>query len=344
MPQKASKPVKAKLYTVSDPLDRPVDELIKGQRSVEVQFNPTSLKVSLSNSLKENESSGNTRAAQYVDKSSSSLTVELTFDTSDFPPKEADVRLKTRKIADTFMAPGKEKKGTKPPPPKRCLFQWGSFAFVGIMESFDETLDFFSPEGIPLRATVALKLSESRFQFRSKEAKTAARNTPKLSSPAPDAPVSQVAGESGQNESDWRDTALFNGVESPRLPSMSALAVPQLSAGASLSGGVGITGGAGITTVSGGLSASVSAKLTPPSFKFGASASLGTGISGAFSTSSMPSAGLSAGAIGTGGATLRGSASASASATTSASASASGSTTATTSASASASASSVGFD
>lgn len=293
------RPVRAKLYTVSEPLDRPVEQLIEGEQSVDVQFNPSTLKVSLSNSLKENERSGNSRASQYIDKSSSSLTVELTFDTSDFPlesveegsSRAVDVRSKTRSIAETFMAPEGEEEEQQAP--RRCLFQWGSFAFVGIMESFDETLEFFSPEGTPLRAVVALKLSESRFQFRSQEAADASRETPNLSSSAPDSPVAKTAAEQGKSEKDWRDTAMFNGIEAPRLPSASGLAVPKLSAGAGLSASASMGGGA-------------APKLTPPAFKFGASASLGTGISGAFASNTRHSGPcISAGSLISGGASLR---------------------------------------
>src|SRR5262245_58932695 len=115
-------PVKAKLYTVTEPLDRPVAELIEeadacesegGAQAITVDFNPSTLKVSLSNTLGENKKEGNSRAAQYIDKSSSSLTVELIFDTSDYDvdkpggpdPNATDVRLRARKIARTFMKP-----------------------------------------------------------------------------------------------------------------------------------------------------------------------------------------------------------------------------------------------
>ena len=84
--QKSDDPGKAKLYTVNGPLDNPV----KGE-AIDIQFNPNSLKVTLANSLKENERSGNTRAAQYIDKSSSSLTVELIFDTTlDYITKDSE--------------------------------------------------------------------------------------------------------------------------------------------------------------------------------------------------------------------------------------------------------------
>ncbi len=260
-----SRPVKARLYTVSDPIDRPVSELIQGESSVEVQFNPASLKVALSNSLKENERSGNTRAAQYVDSSSSNLTVELIFDTtmevSD--GQFTDVRSRTGQIANTFMAPDENE--SDQPAPKRCLFQWGAFAFVGIMESFDETLDFFSAEGTPLRATVSIKLTESRFQFRTAEAQTAEQTTPQISPIPPDTPITSAAGNNAKKSRNWRDNAMFNGIESPRLSGALSISTPKLS-----------------------LNASVGA-CASGSFSFGASSSLGTGVTGAFNVGSSAS-------------------------------------------------------
>lgn len=306
--------------------------------AIDVQFNPSSLKVSLSNTLKENARNGNSRSAQFVDKSSSNLTIELIFDTtyieapggagqgsgqtasssgSNSSSKKAieqgsDVRLETKKIADTFIKPVED--GKKMKAPKRCLFQWGAFEFLGLVQSFDETLDFFSPEGRPLRATVSLKLSEDRYQFRNRAVEQAARTTPSLSSTGagPQGGSGQTAapvpGTSGEGVGNWRDTSLFNGIESPRMPSLSVVAVPSVSLSASMgvSAGIGLGLGAGVN-ISGGISANVSASLSAsvnvgtssvnnagvtkaapavpspsPAFKFGNSASLGTGIEGAF--------------------------------------------------------------
>ena len=92
-----SEPTKAKLFPVEGPAG-------KGDpaTAIDVQFNPTTLKVSLSNSLKANEKSENTSAAQYVDKSASSLTVELLFDTSI---EDEDVRAHAlRLVSDPLEA------------------------------------------------------------------------------------------------------------------------------------------------------------------------------------------------------------------------------------------------
>lgn len=335
-------PEHAKLIPVSGANDQPeMDE------AVEVQFNPSTLKVSLSNTLKENPRGGNSRSAQFVDKSSSSLTVELIFDTTYIDSqteqiyedraqaegREAeavtagtDVRLLTKRIAEKFCKPIGS--GQRMHAPKRCLFQWGAFEFLGMVQSFDETLDFFSPEGRPLRATVGLKLSEDRYQFRNREVDQAARETPTLTSTGnrgqedeeggPNQDTPPVQSGTAEQQRNWRDTALYNGVESPRMPTASALAVPNVSVGASVgfSAGIGMKASVSASVsdkagVGAGLVGSAKIQRTPPAFRFGASSSLGTGIEGAFVTGKA-GAGLSAGGLVSGGAQLRGSASASA--------------------------------
>lgn len=266
-------PERGKLIPVSGNNNTPDME-----NAVDVQFNPVSLKVTLSNTLKENQRGGNSRAAQFVDKSSSTLAVELLFDTTYIDAGEgeaqntieqgSDVRDQTKKIAERFIQPVEA--GEQMEAPKRCLFQWGSFEFVGMVENYEETLDYFSKEGRPLRAKVVLRLKEDRYQFRQRSDGVAAaqQDTPTLSPTGNgDDGTSQntnpvPGGSKGSNN--WRDTALYNGIENPRLPSASILAVPKVGLGASLN-----VGGSG----------SVSAQ---PSFSFGASANLGTKIEGAF--------------------------------------------------------------
>jgi hypothetical protein len=336
---------RAVLFPVSGNNDEP-----NQSKKITVQFNPTTLKVSLSNTLSApKKGAQNSRAAQYVDKSSATLTVELVFDTtyveaasqgasagdqlgssggSGQIKEGSDVRDQTRKIAETFMKPTKS--GDKMLAPSRMLFQWGTFEFVGMVQSFDETLDFFSPEGRPLRASVSLKLSEDAYQFRQNSKAKAAKPTPALALTG--APGNGTGGhgtiakdmaprknkEGGRpvpggskGSGNWRDSALFNGIETPRLPSVPALALPAvgLSSAIGLSGAIG-TGRGGVAPISGAQPATASgtaagshgtatAAVTPP-FRYGNSASLGTGIPGAFAPeldSGLPASSLQAGSL-----------------------------------------------
>jgi hypothetical protein len=299
-------PEHAKLIPVTGTNDQP-----DMANAVEVQFNPATLRVSLSNTLRANPRSGGSRSAQYVDKSSSTLAVELIFDTTYIDTEAeqiyqrraqeqgrgleavqagSDVRLLTKRIAERFIQPVGS--GEQMQAPKRCLFQWGAFEFIGLVQSFDETLDFFSPEGRPLRATVTLRLSEDRFQFRNRDVAQAERQTPTLTTTgaqgaAGTAPAGDTLQSMPNQPGHWQDVALYNGVENPRSPVAGSLAIPSFSARSSLSGGL----GAGVN---------LSARITAPAFKFGASASLGTSIEGAFNVSGAAT-GLTAGAIIRGG-------------------------------------------
>lgn len=267
--------------------------------AVEVQFNPTSLRVGLSNTLSTGDQQSSENAAQYVSSSSSSLSIELIFDTTlpdGYVDEQSspDVRLLTRKIADRFLKPGDaiddETENRKVP--SRCLFQWGAFEFVGLVEKFDETLDFFSPEGVPLRATVSLSLKEDSYQFRNRDADRVQRGMPKLSGtgsssqPGSEASTRPIVGTDENGKDNWRDTALFNGVENPRLPAASEIATPSQSPAGQL-----------------GLGGNRSRSATPdsmnsasPAFHYGNSSSLGSAIEGAFDHSlrGRPTAGLSA--------------------------------------------------
>lgn len=259
-------------------------------RALTVHFNPASLKVSLSNSVKADAKAKGERSTstQFVEKSSSTLTFELVFDTTvpdgGDPGAGAptDVRLKTREIAELFLKPGEAGSGGVPAP-ARCQFRWGSFSFVGMVSSYGETLDFFAPEGIPLRATLALTLSEDKYQFAVDESvRAAARATPAFQPAAADAPVAKSLQDAGRKPEDWRAVALFNGLESPRFSAELGLSLP--GAELSASAGFGASASAGVSASrSAGLSAGASLSAAVPA-SFGASASLGTTIDGAFST------------------------------------------------------------
>ena len=190
-----------------------------------VQFNPESLKVGLSNSIRaDSGSKAASSGVQFIDKSESTLRVTLVFDTSVAREPTAqmsnikhkansDVRLLTSAIASEFMQPQSSDEGLTAP--KVCRFQWGAFAFVGMLTRFDESLDFFSPEGIPLRATLALSFKENRYQFETLDVKEATRDKPNFFK-ASDKGVAQSLADNGKDPRDWRLTALLNAIENPR--------------------------------------------------------------------------------------------------------------------------------
>lgn len=198
----------------------------------DVQFNPATLRVSLSNTLKaDSRGASQPAAAQFVDKSESSLTVELLFDTTTErggAQANSDVRKLTQKIAETFMKPV-DAGGRQPKAPQRCRFQWGSFQFTGMISSYGETLDYFAPEGVPLRATLALTLKEDRYQFDFTEGFagiTEPRNQPTFVSGGPGVTADQASQAAGKSPRDWRSVADANGAENPRQMTGDSIAIP----------------------------------------------------------------------------------------------------------------------
>lgn len=247
-------------------LDADFKNEINSDKNCKVQFNPESLKVSFANQVATPSGAGDqkgTPARQFVGAGTTKLALTLWFDVSQPLPegqqKEQDVRKLTAKVA-YFITPKAE--GTKFVPPA-VRFIWGSFQFDGIMESMEESLEFFSNDGRPLRANISLSLTQQKiteFTFRA----TAGPGSPATAGTRPlaQAPagsnLQNMADKQGQGDN-WQSIASANGIENPRMLAPGQLI--DMSAGVD----VGISFGAG-----GSVGANVS---------IGGGASLETGVS-----------------------------------------------------------------
>jgi hypothetical protein len=262
-------------------LDAEFKNEINPEKTAKVQFNPESLKVSFANQIATPAGAGDqkgTPARQFVGAGTTKLVLQLWFDVTQPMPEgqtaENDVRKLTQKVA-YFITPVQEGKNYVPP---SVRFIWGSFQFDGLMESLEESLEFFSAEGRPLRASMTLNLSQQKItEFTIKD--VAASNAPTpgtrpLTEAPKDKSLPELADSQGKGD-DWQSIAAANNIENPRMLEPGQLL--DMNAGVSIGGSF----GAG---VSGSFGASVS---------FGASSSLGaSGASVSFGAS--PSSSLSA--------------------------------------------------
>lgn len=236
--------------------------------SITVHFNPASLQLQLSNELKDNK---NNERKQYVAKTTAKLTMELLFDTTD---TGIDVTATTKKI-QAFLAPPlpESEKARKNIPPPLVLFEWGTLRFKGIIESYKETIDFFSAEGVPLRSSVNLTLSRqdqvfdeapasNNDQTRDTDASSPADLANKTNSPAA---TRELAAANGQENIRFGDGSPMRVNPQVQLKPPAAFAQAGASGGLQLGGGggldlggaaeagLGLTGGADLSA-SGGLS------------------------------------------------------------------------------------------
>lgn len=230
-----------------------------------VDFNPASLDYTITI----NTQGEGGQAQQAGGVASAKLNFELLFDTTDTGD---DVRTKTNKV-EIMLRPQAGKGGKNAPrsAPPMVTFEWGAFKFVGVVDSFKQTMDFFGPEGLPLRAAVSLSMSQPNYNFDQQGATDSNGNpiTSPVNAPliVPDGSPSQLATDAGDPDA-ARSIASANGLESLRA-----------SAGGEISVGGGISIGAAASFSAG---ASANAGLGAD-IGFGASAGAGFSIGGALS-------------------------------------------------------------
>ena len=201
-------------------------------RQLKVQFNPETLKVTFSNQIKSGGQAGGS-AIQFSGRGTTKLSFDLWFDVTD-PNFEnlddkykdnkkkafTDVRRITKQVSDFMKV---TKKGTKPniryvPPGVRFL--WGTFLFEGVMDSINETIEFFSEEGKPLRASVAVSLTKQEVdvKFWEQGERGGSGGTPgtePMEAARQNEPIQHTAARRGC-VAQWQADALSNNIENPR--------------------------------------------------------------------------------------------------------------------------------
>jgi hypothetical protein len=210
-------------------LDANFEREIERDTWAKVQFNPETLKVSFANQVATPSGSGDQNGSPsrlFVGAGTTKLALLLWFDVTAEQAEDAvdDVRKLTQKVA-YFITPRPDPGDARKFVPPAVRFVWGSFQFDGIMESLEESLEFFSPEGKPLRASVSFTLTQqkiTRFVFR--DTAPPGLNTPG-GAPAGTRPLVQapkgasvagLAAEQGKAAA-WQGIAAANGIENPRL-------------------------------------------------------------------------------------------------------------------------------
>lgn len=217
-----------------------------GAKEVTVQFNPDTLKVAFANQVVEpkgGDQSGGNKGQQFVGAGTTKLTLTLWFDVTAMTQNPVDdVRRLTKEVI-YFMTPQPTAKDPKQFIPPAVRFSWGSFLFDGIVDGLEESLEFFSPEGRPLRASIGLSLSQKNIlavQF-GKAAETKG-NKPLSPAKSGDS-IQSLAGDKGKNGG-WQGIAAANGIEDPLRLKPGQLI--DLNASAAVGGGFGVSAGASI--------------------------------------------------------------------------------------------------
>ncbi len=266
---------------------------------VAVHFNPASLQYTVANTLKE-EGQGAAKK-QYVSQTTAKLTMDLVFDTTQ---SGQDVRGAATPAEGQAAGTDQMAKLLKPHGPSGkqvpplVEFSWGAYRFTGMVESYKETLDYFSADGVPLRAGINLTLSSQEVSFDSAHNPNASVDSAPASGEAMTVPTSTGPGGGAAGLANSlgdpraaRAIATANGSASLRFSGGAQMAVAAsagvtlsaaaaFSTGASVGAGLSIGGGAGIGAGAGvGFGASAGASAGA-GFGVGASAGASFGAGG----------------------------------------------------------------
>jgi hypothetical protein len=223
-------------------------------KPVDVQFNPETLKVSFSNQIVPPPPPGGDEAAgktgrkaadqaagngghQFVGAGTTKLTLTLWFDVTAMTEAPLDdVRRLTADVIH-FITPKKSKIDPTKLAPPGLRFSWGSFLFDGMVETLEETLEFFSPAGKPLRAQVALTVSQQKILVASFAGNGRLGKRPGQHPFTPARAGDSLAGLAAANGKggDWQGIAAANGIEDPLRLNAGALIDLNLGGAAGLS-------------------------------------------------------------------------------------------------------------
>jgi hypothetical protein len=222
-------------------LDLGTGDKKSGGKEVSVQFNPEALKVTYANQIVPPAGGGDQNGSagmQFVGAGTTKLALTVWFDVTALEDGEStknDVRALTEEVA-FFITP--QENDDSPPKfiPPGVRFSWGTFQFDGLMDSMEESLEYFSNDGRPLRASVAFGLSQQKIQFmRGRDASGGKRPPPPPNAPAGapgqgrqgagSNPLTQApSGASFQGLADgaglgarWQEVAAANGIVNPRV-------------------------------------------------------------------------------------------------------------------------------
>ncbi|HEV7745442.1 MAG TPA: hypothetical protein VGO56_10640 [Pyrinomonadaceae bacterium] len=121
-----------------------------------VQFNPTTLRLTLANRVEGGDSLGK-EVRQNLGPSSTTLACDLVFDTADEGTSSdpVSVRDKTKQL-ERFLVP--KGTGEQQGAPPRIQFTWGDLIVEGVVDSLTVDFDHFAANGAPLRAKVSLSI------------------------------------------------------------------------------------------------------------------------------------------------------------------------------------------
>lgn len=190
---------------------------------IPVCFNPTQYRIEKGNTFAEIPIPGlEAPPIQFIRGNTERLSLDLLVDTTD---TLLDVRIRYTDQLRALLDVQSELHA-----PAIVRFIWDRQIFRGVIETLSITYVLFSPEGVPLRAQLALALKEYRpVEEQVKEMKTSSPDVDKAYTVRRGDTLSSVAEAAYGDASQWRAIANANEIDDPRrIEPGRVLRVPRL--------------------------------------------------------------------------------------------------------------------
>lgn len=214
----------------------------KGEK-IDAQLNPTNLGFGKTAQFAEIAIPGlDSPVLQFIRGGTETITFELFFDTTENGMGEK-AKSVTEEV-DKFYQLVKQDKDTHAPP--ICRFSWGEppaqtgshskdkeisyapFWFTGVVESIDRKFELFSPEGVPLRARLTVKMREYK-TIEHMVAELQSADLTKAHVLKRRERLDQISASEYNTPSEWRRIAEENNLDNPRLiPPGTILKIPPM--------------------------------------------------------------------------------------------------------------------
>jgi hypothetical protein len=197
-------------------------------------FNPAEISVSRSNSWTGDSLAGQgVPKLRYTGASSGTLSLNLTFDTTDTGDPVTNYTGKVLALMDVDPSlPGSDEQSNNGRPPY-VVFHWGNVhSFKAVVSSLNLQFTYFSSTGVPLRAKVSLSLTqyEESQAFGPQNPTSGTPNPHRVHRVQPGETLDRISAKYYGDSTRWRQIASANGITDPlALRNGSLLSIPRMT-------------------------------------------------------------------------------------------------------------------
>lgn len=200
-------------------------DLSKTLYEIPILFNPESYSITNGASLQGERQSKNTKTKNASSKDNTSVVMNISrrtlsftlfYDTYNLNQKKdgyKSVRSYTKLITDLINHPVGCTDKTTNRVLNICQFSWGEFIFTGVFTSIDEKYEMFTNDGIPVRASLTVKMTE--YVDNVSDVKEVVEIDNSLLEN-----LSSMAALQYNDPTKWREIAKVNGINNPRPQSV----------------------------------------------------------------------------------------------------------------------------